>query len=179
MKTTDEIMRRKWDHPSHPYRAIDKDGEDLYYEHKPSNNDYLWITSDGDFTEAEAGIEGWIDADWASENWVNSLQSFEEYQTLTGLCADYGHCSAIEMNKKQSKYKFPSPYFPDWVDVDDKYKYRAFDSDGALFYYTYEPEFREYPGIWATEQAAFDKVANASPKWTSKIWRDSLEKRPE
>jgi hypothetical protein len=82
MKTSKEIMRREWHFPSYPYRAIDKDGEDVYYEHKPAHSGTWWVPLPGGFLEALGGTGSWIDKDWASINWKKSLQSFEEYQKL-------------------------------------------------------------------------------------------------
>jgi hypothetical protein len=81
MKTTEEIMRREWDYPSRQYRAIDKDGDDFYYEHKPLSVGHWWVPRRGDCIEPLFGTQG-ICKDWASINWEKSLQSFEAYQKL-------------------------------------------------------------------------------------------------
>ncbi len=80
---------------------------------------------------------------------------------------------------EKSEYKFPS-HFPDWDDVDKEYKYRAFDADGELFYYNDTPVLEEESGIfWQVETGTFKLVGKATSRWAQKIWRDSLEQRPE
>jgi hypothetical protein len=83
MKTTGEIMCREWEYPTHSFRAIDKDGEDCYYQYKPHlrNNNVFWLPSRGDFLEAP----DLIDQDWASDNWENSLQSYADYYSVTTI----------------------------------------------------------------------------------------------
>jgi hypothetical protein len=82
------------------------------------------------------------------------------------------------MKNEKLEYKFPSPYFPDWDEVSDIYKYRAFDANGDLFYYINEP--KQIGLTWSTlSDDDCDYGGTASTKWAEKIWRDSLEKRPE
>jgi len=77
MKTTEEIMRREWEYPSYPYRAIDMDGGDCYYKRKPDNYYVMWFSR----FFVKPLIQK-IDKDWAYVNWEKTLQSFEGYQKL-------------------------------------------------------------------------------------------------
>ncbi|RPI97843.1 MAG: hypothetical protein EHM32_00690 [Spirochaetales bacterium] len=86
------------------------------------------------------------------------------------------------MKNEELEYKFPAPYLPDWDEVNKEYKYRAFDNSGKLYYYKYPPLIHEGLAIWHTvggELPTSVMAGLASPLWASKIWRDSLEKRPE
>ncbi len=80
---------------------------------------------------------------------------------------------------KKSEYKFPAPYFPDWDEVSNEYEYRAFDEEGELFYYNKMPVLKKRAGVWGSELGTFYSAGKASNHWSQKIWRDSLEKRPE
>jgi hypothetical protein len=83
------------------------------------------------------------------------------------------------MKNEELEYKFPAPYFVDWCEVSDLYKYRAFDEHGDLFYYTEPPVFEKESGIWKTEAGTYSRAGKASERWAKKIWRNSLERRPE
>ncbi len=75
------------------------------------------------------------------------------------------------------EYKFPAPYFPDWDKVGKEYNWRAFDARGHLFYYNSQP--RQQNLIMWINNASCIQYGKACEKWAQKIWRDSLEKRPE
>ncbi len=77
------------------------------------------------------------------------------------------------------EYKFPSPYFPDWDEVSNEDKYRAFDADGKLFYYNNMPVLHEQLSKWKCGPGIYILKGWASRNWAQKIWRDSLEKRPD
>jgi hypothetical protein len=81
------------------------------------------------------------------------------------------------MKNEELEYKFPSPYFPDWDEMDKNYKYRAFDCDGTLAYYVDKPN--KGVGFWKSKNFSFENVGQASWRWAIKIWRYTLEKRPE
>ena len=77
------------------------------------------------------------------------------------------------------EYKFPTPYFPDWDEVDDEYRYRAFDKYGELFYYAGKPKLCKGLGNWTIASCNFELKGKASWRWSQKIWHKSLEKRPQ
>ena len=83
------------------------------------------------------------------------------------------------MKNEKLNYRFPAPYFPDWDEVSDIYKYRAFDANGDLFYYVNEPELCEELSNWTVRSYRdFESKGSASWRWARWIWRDSLEQRP-
>jgi hypothetical protein len=83
------------------------------------------------------------------------------------------------MKNEELEYKFPVPYFPDWDEARSELAYRAFDADGALYYYTEPPVLYEGSGVWRSESGTYSRAGKASERWASKIWRNSLEWRPE
>ena len=83
------------------------------------------------------------------------------------------------MKNEELKYKFPVPYFPDWDEARADHNYRAFDEDGQLFYFTDMPVLDEESGAWWVEYGCYSRAGKASERWASKIWRNSLERRPE
>lgn len=161
----DKILSRYWEEQDLPWRAVDLDGKTFYYKYRPSVSSDLvpfWRTI---FPSSECVRGNDIDEDWAQENWKNSLQSFEDYKKL----------QETKASTPVSGYRFPSELFDDWIDVDDKYKWRAFDKNGDLFYYLEKPSI-----IGDAWSSIFGHVfTSCSPKkWASMIWMDSLEQRP-
>lgn len=92
------------------------------------------------------------------------------------------NCDKVILLDNQSPeppYVFPAPYFPDWDEARTDHMYRAFDEDGQLFYFTDMPELNEESGAWWVEYGCYSRAGKASEQWASKIWRNSLEQRPE
>jgi hypothetical protein len=85
----------------------------------------------------------------------------------------------LDVQSPDPPYVFPAPCFTDWNEVDEKYKYRAFDEDGELFYYIEEPVLNKEEGFWTVDPYVYSRAGKASERWASKIWRNSLEQRPE
>ena len=83
------------------------------------------------------------------------------------------------MKNEELEYKFPAPYFRDWDSVDERYQWRAFDADGQLFYYINTPVLDEELNIWRAGIGTFSCNGKATGRWASKIWRNSLERRPQ
>ena len=92
-------------------------------------------------------------------------------------------------------YKFPE-CFTDWNNPRvANYDWRAIDRNGEVHYYKRKPSINESRCVWdygdynhSDHPAAVRTLAEyeliicvgcASIDWASKIWRDSLEKRPE
>jgi hypothetical protein len=78
MKTTEEIMRREWQ-THKPFRAINAEGTEVYFLHKPDAVIHLGV-----WRPKGTGwvYTGNIDQSWSRKNWRNSLQSVEEYLKL-------------------------------------------------------------------------------------------------
>jgi hypothetical protein len=82
MKTTDEIMRRKWAKEGKNYRVVTCFGNTMYSDSKPIFSDEAtlegaWHSTKELFVFGEAVCE-----EWARKNYKDSLQSFKEYQKL-------------------------------------------------------------------------------------------------
>ena len=75
-------MRRPWEHPELPYRALDKDGSDYYYSEEPYFSIGVWRTIDWRYRGSNAGVKQ-AQIDWASKNWKDSLQTWANYLAIT------------------------------------------------------------------------------------------------
>ena len=86
MKTIYEVMRRPWVYPDFPYRAFDKNLNDVYYKRPPFRNHTGWglVVFHNEMHDyslyKEAGLI--VAAPEAADKWRISRQSYEDYQKL-------------------------------------------------------------------------------------------------
>ncbi len=85
MKTKDKIMQRPWIHIGYHWRAVDKDGGDYYYLHKPEKHDEYEWRNNAEQLYAECNwpirFVSTIQLE-CIEDWEDTLQSYDEYLQL-------------------------------------------------------------------------------------------------
>lgn len=83
------VLLRTWKSREFHYRAVDSSGDCYYYKEKPEGKTGSeWIINTnwggpGFVTGKGVAYGGRVSADWARENWENSLQTFGEYLEAT------------------------------------------------------------------------------------------------
>jgi hypothetical protein len=80
MTTSLQIMTRRWAFPDLLYRAINKDGDDVYSNVRPSLGFWTWVINTPDGTQQTAGN---VCVDWSVINWENSLQTIKDGHITT------------------------------------------------------------------------------------------------
>lgn len=91
---------------------------------------------------------------------------------VRGIASEIGNHSEKREDNPDDKFEIS------WKDVDEKYKYHAYDYNGNGYFYTLTPHFLEYGGHWSD-----DFEAIASKYYISDISlddaRNSLRSRPQ
>jgi hypothetical protein len=96
---------------------------------------------------------------------------------VRGIASEIGNHSEKREDNPDKKFEIS------WKDVDEKYKYHAYDYTGSGYFYTLKPYFLEYDGYWREEYTSDEFEAIISKNYLSNLSledvRNSLRSRPK
>ena len=113
------------------------------------------------------------------ENQILKLLIDSDVNITNGILAHVRWIASEIGNHSEKREDNPDDKFEmSWKDVDEKYKYHAYDYTGSGYFYTQKPRFAEWCGRWRDDSETIESNYYLSD-FSVECARNSLRSRPK